>query len=65
MRSIRCCAIIPVSIKIRFLSVSIHLESGLELLMYFFTSTTSWAREFLQVKEDTNFKIMEILEKEG
>ncbi|HHX51819.1 MAG TPA: mechanosensitive ion channel family protein [Clostridia bacterium] len=39
-------------------------ESGLELLMYFFTSTTSWA-EFLQVKEDTNFKIMEILEKEG
>jgi MscS family membrane protein len=39
-------------------------ENGLELFMYFFTRTTNWA-EFLRVKEDTNFRIMEILEKEG
>ncbi len=39
-------------------------ENSLEILLYFFTITTNWG-EFLQVKEDVNFKIMEILESEG
>jgi len=39
-------------------------DSSLDIFLYFFTKTTVWA-EFLQVKEDINFKIMEILEKEG
>ena len=33
-------------------------------MLYFFTVTTIWG-EFLEVKEDVNFKIMEILENEG
>ncbi|NLO96613.1 MAG: mechanosensitive ion channel family protein [Peptococcaceae bacterium] len=37
--------------------------SSLEIFLYFFTKTTSWA-EYLQVKEDINLKIMKILEKE-
>jgi len=32
--------------------------------VFFFTRTTVWA-EYLKVKEDVNFKIMEILEREG
>ena len=39
-------------------------DSSLDIFLYFFTKTTVWA-EFLQVKEDINFKIMEILEEEG
>lgn len=39
-------------------------ESSLDIYIYFFTVTTNRA-EYLQVKEDINFKIMEILEKEG
>jgi len=39
-------------------------ESGLGLFLYFFTRTTKWG-EFLQVKEDVNFKILEILREEG
>lgn len=39
-------------------------ESSLDIFLYFFTITTIWG-EFLQVKEDVNFKIMEILEQEG
>ncbi|EEG76237.1 mechanosensitive ion channel family protein [Dethiobacter alkaliphilus] len=38
-------------------------DSSLDIFLYFFTSTTNWA-EFLRVKEDVNFKIMEILEEE-
>ncbi len=38
-------------------------ESSLNVFLYFFTITTNWG-EFLQVKEDVNFKIMEILEQE-
>lgn len=39
-------------------------ESGYDLFLYFFTKTTVWA-EYLAVREDINFKIMEILEEEG
>ncbi|MED4015037.1 MULTISPECIES: mechanosensitive ion channel family protein [Sutcliffiella] len=39
-------------------------DSSLNVFLYFFTKTTVWA-EFLRVKEDINFKIMEILEEEG
>ncbi len=39
-------------------------ESSLDIFLYFFTRTTVWA-EYLKVKEDINFKIMEILEHEG
>lgn len=39
-------------------------ESSLDIFLYFFTKTTVWG-QFLAVKEDVNFKIMEILEEEG
>ncbi len=39
-------------------------ESSLDILLYFFTYSIRW-NEHLAVKEDVNFKIMEILEKEG
>lgn len=39
-------------------------DSSLDIFIYFFTITTVWG-EFLEVKEDINFKIMEILEEEG
>ncbi len=39
-------------------------DSSLGIFLYFFTKTTVWG-EFLSVKEDVNFKIMEILEGEG
>ncbi|MBU7007098.1 mechanosensitive ion channel family protein [Phosphitispora fastidiosa] len=39
-------------------------ESSLDIFLYFFTNTTNWA-EYLKVKEDINFRIMEILESEG
>jgi MscS family membrane protein len=38
-------------------------ESSLDIFLYFFTNTTNWG-EYLKVKEDVNFKIMEILEQE-
>lgn len=39
-------------------------DSSLDIFIYFFTKTTVWT-EFLAVKEEINFKIMEILEEEG
>lgn len=39
-------------------------ESSLDIFLYFFTVTTNWG-EFLSVKEDVNFKIMQILDNEG
>jgi MscS family membrane protein len=36
--------------------------NGFEIMIYYFTKTTVWG-EYLQVKEDVNFKIMSILEK--
>ncbi len=48
--------------------IMVHFDqfagSSLDIFIYFFTRTKVWT-EFLAVKEDINFKIMEILEKEG
>ncbi len=48
--------------------IMVHFDqfagSSLDIFIYFFTRTKVWT-EFLTVKEDINFKIMEILEKEG
>lgn len=39
-------------------------DNGAEIMLYFFTKTTDWGK-YLQVKEEINFKIMEIIEEEG
>lgn len=39
-------------------------DSSLDIFIYFFTKTKVWS-EFLAIREDINFKIMEILEGEG
>ncbi|GEA13911.1 mechanosensitive ion channel protein [Moorella sp. E308F] len=39
-------------------------ESSLDIFLYFFTNTTDW-KEYLSIREDVNFKIMQILEQEG
>lgn len=39
-------------------------DNGLQIFLYFFTVTTNWG-EFLRVKEDVNFRIMDILAREG
>lgn len=39
-------------------------ESSLDIFLYFFTKTTVYG-EYLKVKEDINFRIMDILEEEG
>lgn len=39
-------------------------DSALELFLYFFTKTTVW-EEYLNIKQDVNFKIMKILETHG
>jgi len=39
-------------------------DSSLDIFIYFFTKTKVWA-DFLAIKEEINFKIMEILEEEG
>lgn len=39
-------------------------DSSLDILVYFFTNTSNW-EEYLNIKQDINFRIMEILEREG
>ncbi len=39
-------------------------DSALSIFCYFFTTTTNWGK-FLEVREDINFKIMGIIEKNG
>ncbi|WP_017754781.1 mechanosensitive ion channel family protein [Calidifontibacillus oryziterrae] len=46
-----------------FVTFDQYMENGLGIFLYFFTKTTDWG-EFLKVKEEINFKIMEILENE-
>lgn len=41
-----------------------YQEDGLDIFLYFFTKTTVWA-EHLQVREDINFKILDILQEEN
>ncbi len=50
--------------KTIFVTFDQFSESSLDIFLYFFTSTTNWDK-FLGVKEDVNFKIIEILEDEG
>jgi MscS family membrane protein len=50
----------PETIFVRF---NEYNSSSLDIMLYFFTKTTVWG-EYLRVKEEINFKIMEILEKE-
>lgn len=38
-------------------------DNSLDFLVYYFTKTTSWA-DYLKAKEDVNYKIMGVLEKE-
>ncbi len=38
--------------------------NSLDIFIYFFTTSTVWG-EYLQVKEEVNFRILEILEEEG
>ncbi len=47
-----------------FVNFDSYGDSSLNIFLYFFTKTTVW-KEFLQVKEDVNLKIMSILEDEG
>lgn len=54
-------AVHPDTIFVRFEHFS---DSSLDIFIYFFTRTIVWG-EFLDVREDINFKIMEILEDEG
>lgn len=51
----------PDMIMVRFEHFS---DSSLDIFIYFFTKTTAWA-EYLKVREEINFKIMEIIEEEG
>lgn len=51
----------PETIFVYFDSFS---ENSLEIFLYFFTNTTNW-KEYLEVKEEINFSIMEIIENEG
>lgn len=39
-------------------------ESSLDIFLYFFTVTTNWG-EYLKIREEINFQILEILENEG
>ncbi|HEX6594114.1 MAG TPA: mechanosensitive ion channel family protein [Bacillota bacterium] len=47
-----------------FVTFDQYKENGLEIFLYFFTKTIDWG-EYLSVKEEINFKIMDILESEG
>ncbi|GAA0367190.1 mechanosensitive ion channel family protein [Bacillus horti] len=38
-------------------------ENSLEIMLYFFTNTTNWG-EWLVIKEEVHFKILEVLERE-
>lgn len=51
----------PETIFVRFEKFN---DSSLDIFLYFFTKTVNWG-DYLSVKEDVNFKIMEILEQEN
>jgi MscS family membrane protein len=40
-----------------------YMDNGVDIFLYFFTKTTNWEK-YLHVREDINFKILEILEQE-
>lgn len=41
-----------------------YRENGLDIFLYFYTNTTNWA-EYLRIKEEINFEILDILSNEG
>lgn len=47
-----------------FVTFDEYKKDGSDIMLYYFTKTTVWG-EYLSVKEDINFKIMQILENEG
>ncbi|MBO8157002.1 MAG: mechanosensitive ion channel family protein [Bacillaceae bacterium] len=47
-----------------FVTFDQYNNSSLDIFLYFFTRTTNWG-EFLKIKEEINFNIMDILEEEG
>ncbi|SER85301.1 MscS family membrane protein [Gracilibacillus ureilyticus] len=47
-----------------FVHFTDYNSSSLDIMLYFFTSTTVWA-EYLRIKEEINFKILDILAEEG
>ncbi|WP_085993569.1 mechanosensitive ion channel family protein [Oceanobacillus senegalensis] len=47
-----------------FVSFDNYNDSSLDILLYFFTKTTVWG-EYLDVKEEINFKILDIVNEEG
>ncbi|MDD3890215.1 MAG: mechanosensitive ion channel, partial [Syntrophomonadaceae bacterium] len=46
-----------------YVNFELFSDSSLDIFLYFFTNTTNWG-EFLAIRQDVNFKIMEILERE-
>lgn len=50
--------------QIIFVKFDAFGDSALNIFVYFFTKTIVW-NEYLNIKQDINFKIMEILEHEG
>ena len=47
-----------------FVKLNDFHENGLEVYVYFFTKTTNWG-EYLNIREEINFKILEILQEEN
>ena len=47
-----------------FVTFDEYKENGFDIFLYFFTKTTNWG-EFLKIKEEINFEILDILENEG
>ena len=47
-----------------FVTFDEYGENSLDIMLYFFTKTTVWG-EYLDVKQEMNFRIMQILEEEG
>ncbi|WP_138417640.1 mechanosensitive ion channel family protein [Aquibacillus sediminis] len=47
-----------------FVTFDQYNDSSLDIFLYFFTNTTVW-EEYLNIKEEINFAIMEILQEEG
>ncbi|MDD4802310.1 MAG: mechanosensitive ion channel family protein [Syntrophomonas sp.] len=50
--------------KIIFVYLDRFNDSSLDIMLYFYSKTTDW-QEYLAVKENVNFRILDILEKEN
>lgn len=47
-----------------FVTFDQYQDNGLGIFLYFFTKTTEWG-EYLRIREEINFKILDILDNEG